>query len=99
MKKILATIIRAGTTIVGAVVIYFAISIVTPDALAFTATISSPDVIMFAAVASTVISEPLIYRSEIPPLLKAELGIVLGKSTIAKLFSPAVGQGCEPACF
>jgi hypothetical protein len=30
---------------------------------------------------------------------QAELGIVLGKSTVAKLFSPAVGQGCEPAAF
>jgi hypothetical protein len=43
--------------------------------------------------------EPLIYRNGISPLLKEKLGIELGKSTIAKLFSPAVGQGCEPACY
>jgi len=99
-KKILAAIVGAGVTIVGAVAIYFAISIVPPDALAFAPSLVSPDTITFLVVAGTVISEaPLIYRSEIPPLLKAELGIVLGKSTIAKLFSPAIGQGCEPACY
>ncbi len=97
-QKILAAIIRAGKTIMAAVAMYFVISIVPLDALAFTAPISSPDVIIFT-IATVVFQEPLIYRNEIPPLLKAELGIVLGKSTVAKLFSPAVGQGCEPAAY
>jgi hypothetical protein len=69
---------------------HFAFSILPSDALAFAV----------VTVVSTVISEePLIYRNGISPLLKEKLGIELGKSTIAKLFSPAVGQGCEPACY
>lgn len=90
-------------TIMAALAIYFAISIVPPDALAFTAPIlSSRDVIMFttlATVDNVVSREPLIYRDGISPLLQETLGIKLGKSTIAKLFSPAVGQGCEPAAY
>jgi hypothetical protein len=76
---------------------YFAISIVPPDALAFA---TSFDTIAVVTVLGTVVSEePLIYRGAISPLLKETLGIELGKSTIAKLFSPAVGQGCEPAAY
>jgi hypothetical protein len=87
-------------TIMAALAMYFAISIAPSDALAFTATISSPDAITFVTVVGTVISqEPLIYRSGISPLLKEKLGFELGKSTLAKLFSPAVGQGCAPACY
>jgi hypothetical protein len=92
---------KIPATIVAALAIYFAISTVPPDALAFTALIS-PDVIMFTTIATigTVVSrEPLIYRDGISPLLQETLGIKLGKSTIAKLFSPAVGQGCEPAAY
>jgi hypothetical protein len=82
--------------IVAALASYFSL----PDALAFTAPISSPDLIAFVAVVGTVISqEPLIYRDGIPSLLRETLGIRLGKSTIAKLFSPAIGQGVEPACY
>jgi hypothetical protein len=77
-------------TIVAALAMHFAFSILPSDALAFAV----------VTVVSTVISEePLIYRNGISPLLKEKLGIELGKSTIAKLFSPAVGQGCEPACY
>src|SRR6516164_5185898 len=62
--------------------------------------LTSPDAITFVIAIGAVISQgQLIYRSGISPLLEAELGIKLGKSTIAKLFSPAVGQGCEPACY
>ena len=78
-------------TVMAVLAIYFAISIVPPEA---------PDPIAFLVLIGAMISdEPLIYRGEIPPLLKAELGIVLGKSTVSKIFSPAVGQGCEPAAF
>jgi hypothetical protein len=73
-QKILAAIIRARKTIMAAAAMYFVISIVPLDTLAFTAPISSPDVIMFT-IAAVVFQEPLIYRNEIPPLLKAELGI------------------------
>jgi hypothetical protein len=76
---------------------YFAISIVPPDALAFA---TSFDTIAVVTVLGTVVSEePLIYRNGISPLLKEVLGIQLGKSTIAKLFSPAVGQGCEAVAY
>jgi hypothetical protein len=87
-------------TIVAALAMYFAISIVPPDALAFATSFVSRDTIVVVTVLGTVVSEePLIYRSAISPLLKEKLGIELGKSTISKLFSPAVGQGCEPAAF
>ena len=91
---------KIPATIVAALAIYFAISISPSDALAFATSFVSPDTIAVVTVVSTVISEePLIYRNGISPLLKEKLGIELGKSTIAKLFSPAVGQGCEPACY
>jgi hypothetical protein len=75
---------------------------IAPDAVvpAISTLFVSTDPIAFVAViATTIFQEPLIYRSGIAPLLKEKLGIELGKSTIAKLFSPAVGQGCEPAAF
>jgi len=91
---------KIPATIVATLAIYFAISISPSDALAFATSFVSPDTIAVVTVVSTVISEePLIYRNGISPLLKEKLGIELGKSTIAKLFSPAVGQGCEPACY
>jgi hypothetical protein len=84
--------------IVAALAIYFAISISPSDTLAFATSFVSPDTIAVVAVLGTVVSEePFIYRDGISPLLKERLGVKLGKSTIAKLFSPAVGQGCEPA--
>jgi hypothetical protein len=87
--------------IMATMAMFFAIWIAaTPDALAFPTLLVSPAAITFVAVVGTVISqEPLIYRDGIPPLLKETLGIRLGKSTIAKLFSPAIGQGVEPACY
>jgi hypothetical protein len=91
-QKILAVIIRAGKTIMAAAAMYFVVSIVPLDALQ----ISSPDVIMFTTIATVVSQEPLI---GISPLLQEKLGIRLGRSTIAKLFSPAIGQGCAPAAY
>jgi hypothetical protein len=62
--------------------------------------ISPPDALVVATVLGTTISEErLIHRGEISQLLKTTLGVELGRSTIAKLFSPAVGQGCKPACY
>jgi hypothetical protein len=92
--------------IVTVVTIFLATSIsITPDAVdmaipAMSISFVSPDAFAFVAWIGAVISqEPLIYRNGISLLLKETLGIKLGKSTIAKLFSPAVGQGCEPACY
>src|SRR5262249_49474360 len=99
-KKPLAAIVGTGVTIVGAVAIYFAISISPSDALAFATSLVSPDTIAIVTVLGTVVPEELlIYRDGISPLLQEKLGIKLGKSTIAKLFSPAIGQGCEPAAY
>jgi hypothetical protein len=98
--KWIQTVVTMGKTVVTmGMIALAAILIVPPDALAFVATISSPDGIMFVIIGTIVSQEPLIYRNGISPLLKETLGIELGKSTIAKLFSPAVGQGCEPACY
>jgi len=91
---------KIPATIVAALTIYFAISISPSDALAFATSFVSPDTIAVAIALGAVVSEePLIYRDGISPLLQEKLGIKLGKSTIAKLFSPAIGQGCEPACY
>jgi hypothetical protein len=91
---------KIPATIVVALAIYFAISISPSDAVAFATSFVSPDTIAVVTAVGTVVSEErLIYRNGISPLLKEKLGIELGKSTIAKLFSPAVGQGCEPACY
>jgi hypothetical protein len=91
---------KIPATIVAALAIYFAISISPSDALAFATSFVSPDAIAVVTVLGTVVSEePLIYRDGISPLLQETLGIKLGKSTIAKLFSPAIGQGCGPACY
>src|SRR5215469_7905502 len=91
---------KIPATIVAALTIYFAISISPSDALAFATSFVSPDTIAVVIVLGIVVSEePLIYRDGISPLLREKLGIKLGKSTIAKLFSPAIGQGCEPACY
>jgi hypothetical protein len=87
-------------TIVAVLAMYFAIAIMPSDALAFATSFVSHVTIAVVTVLSTVVSEePLIYRDGISPLLQEKLGIKLGKSTIAKLFSPAIGEGCEPAAY
>jgi hypothetical protein len=82
------------------VVIFTILASTSPsDVLIFT-TQSSDMMIMFAAMVGSLVSQkPLIHRGEISQLLKTTLGVELGRSTIAKLFSPAVGQGCKPACY
>jgi len=89
-------------TMVGVLVVIFTILTSTSpaDVPIFTTQLVPSDVVMFAATLGSVMSqEPLIHRGEIPHLLKTTLGIKLGKSTVAKLFSPAIGQGCAPVCY
>lgn len=91
---------KIPATIVAALAMYFVISMMLSEVLAFATSFVSPDTIAVVSMLGTVVSEePLIYRDGISPLLQEKLGIKLGKSTIAKLFSPAIGQGCEPAAY
>jgi hypothetical protein len=105
--KWIQTIVTMGKTIGTMGMIALAAYFATPTPIAPDAVVPvistlfvSPDPIAFVVmIGTTIFQEPLIYRNGISPLLKENLGIELGKSTIAKLFSPAVGQGCEPACY